>query len=140
MAGSLTEATWAGEAGRVALAAGLWPIAGGARAEDAGALGWGAALAGTPAPGMARDGARTGGAALALALGEAAGLRTGAGAGRRGCGGGYATARGMGADKTARGGLLARRAFAGVRFAVWMLGNAAGVASTEGAFRSRLDP
>jgi hypothetical protein len=50
----------------------------------------------------------------------------------------------MGADKTARDGLLARSALGNVliggRFAIWVLGNAAGLASTGGDVRPGLDP
>jgi hypothetical protein len=53
-------------------------------------------------------------------------------------------ARGIGADKTARGVLLARSALGDVliggRFDLWVLGNAADLASTGGVFRTRLGP
>jgi hypothetical protein len=88
MAGSPTEATLATEPDRVPFAVRPRSIAGGARADAAGALECGPALLGTPAPGMPKDAAGPGGATLALALEEAAGLRTGAGVPPRGsCGG-----------------------------------------------------
>jgi hypothetical protein len=53
-------------------------------------------------------------------------------------------ARGIGADKTARGVLLARSALGDVliggRFDRWVLGNAADLASTGGVFGRELDP
>jgi hypothetical protein len=91
---------------------------------------------------MPKDAARPGG--WALALEEAAGLRTGAGVRPRGSCGGTITARGIGADKTAGDGLLARSALGnaliGGRFDLWVLGNAADLASTGGDVRPRLDP
>ena len=61
IAGSPTEATFATEPDRVPFAVRPWSIAGGARADAAGALGRVPALLGTPAPGMPRDAARLGG-------------------------------------------------------------------------------
>jgi hypothetical protein len=60
------------EPDRVPLAVRLWPIAEGARADAAGALGGGPALPRAPVPGMPKDAARRGGATLTLAPEEAA--------------------------------------------------------------------
>ena len=53
-------------------------------------------------------------------------------------------ARGIGANKTGRGVLLARSALVsaliGERFDRWVLGNPAGLTSTGGVFSPRLDP
>src|SRR3954466_6539571 len=109
------------------------------RADPAGAP----ALLGTPAAGMPKDGARAGNGTLAVALKGAAGLRTGTG-GTTVCSfGGLITALGIGADKTRRDLLLARSALGNaliaVRFIILLLGRAAGLASTGGALRPRLD-
>ena len=146
--GSPTEATFTVEPDRVPLAARPRPIADGARTADgaspdaAGAFGGAPALPGTPAAGM--DAARPGGATWALVPKEAATLRTGAGGRPGGSCGGEITARGMDADKTGRGVLLARSALDSAliagRFDLWLLGNRACLTSTGGVFTSRLGP
>jgi hypothetical protein len=88
IAGSLTEATLATEPDQVPVAVMRGSIADRARADALGALGCGPALLGTPARGMPEDAPTPWGTTLALALEEAAGLRTGAGVRPRGsCGG-----------------------------------------------------
>ena len=123
---------------------GTRPIAVGARADGAGALGEGPALLGMPARGMLMDAAWPGGATLPLVPEAAAELRTGEGVWPRGCCGGGTTARGIDADTAGCWVLLASSALGsdliGGRFDLWVLGNTAGVASTGEVFRPGLDP
>ena len=77
--GSPTEATLATEPDRVPFAVRPGSMAGGARADVAGALRGGAALLGAPAPRAPRDAAESGAAVWALAFEEAAASRTGEG-------------------------------------------------------------
>jgi hypothetical protein len=139
------------EPGRVPLAARPRFIAEGVRTDAAGALGGAPALPGTRAAGM--DAAKPAGAtwvlvpkeaAGALAPEKAAGPRTAAGAWPGGCCAGEITVRGIGADKTGAGVLLARSALGSAliegRFDLRVPGNLAGRTSTGGVFTPRLDP